>query len=254
MYVLPYGQMSLWGLNKSLKCLYNKLKILEKELYIYFIQPLFSNKVNKYKGWQRIGPHNSDIICIIFGSLLGDAHAEKREKGVGTRISFYQESSHVEYILWLHNLISSKGYTNKIIPVPTKRLGVKGKLRKVVRFYTWTYTSFNWIYETWYYKGVKRVPDCIGNYLTPLALAIWIMDDGTKVGTRLKLCTNGFTYSECLLLVKVLNDKFSLKTTIQLVGSKYIDQYVIYIRTESIPLLREIVNPYIIPGMKYKIK
>jgi len=34
----------------------------------------------------------------LFGSLLGDAHAEKRIGGVGTRITFYQEGSHVEYI------------------------------------------------------------------------------------------------------------------------------------------------------------
>ena len=43
-YVLPYGQMSLWGLNESLKCLCNKLKNLEKELFIYFNQPLFSSR------------------------------------------------------------------------------------------------------------------------------------------------------------------------------------------------------------------
>jgi ubiquinol-cytochrome c reductase cytochrome b subunit len=252
-YVLPYGQMSLWGLIESLKCLCSKLKILEKELFIYFIQPLFSNKVNKYKGWQRIGPHNNDIICIIFGSLLGDAHAEKRKRGVGTRISFHQEHSHVDYLLWLHALISSRGYSNTVKPVLTTRLGARGKLRKIARFHTWTYTSFNWIHEMWYDNDIKRVPAEIGIYLSPLALSIWIMDDGTKVSSGLRLCTNAFTYSECLLLVKVLYNNFLLKATIQLAGNKSRDQYVIYIRAESMPLLREIVNPYIIPEMKYKI-
>jgi hypothetical protein len=76
------------------------------------------------------------------------------------------------------------------------------------------------------------------------------MDDGAKASSGLKLCTNAFTYSECLLLLKVLDANFSLKATIQLAGSKSEDQYVIYIRAESI---REIVNPYIIPEMKYKI-
>jgi LAGLIDADG DNA endonuclease family len=47
----------------------------------------------------RIGPHNKDIISILYGSLLGDAHAEKRAEGKGTRISFYQEDRHSEYLL-----------------------------------------------------------------------------------------------------------------------------------------------------------
>jgi len=51
------------------------------------------------KGQYRIGPHSEDIISIIIGSLLGDAHAEKKLKGVGTRIRFFQEDSHIEYIL-----------------------------------------------------------------------------------------------------------------------------------------------------------
>ena len=40
---------------------------------------------------KRIGPHNFDILSILFGSLLGDCHAEYRNKGKGTRFTFYQE-------------------------------------------------------------------------------------------------------------------------------------------------------------------
>jgi len=72
----------------------------------------------------------------MFGSLLGDAHAEKRLAGVGTRFTFYQEDSHVEYLLYLHRYLSELGYCNTKIPVITKRLGTKGKLRKIVRFST----------------------------------------------------------------------------------------------------------------------
>jgi ubiquinol-cytochrome c reductase cytochrome b subunit len=97
------------------------------------------------------------------------------------------------------------------------------------------------------------VPSCIKVYLTPLALAIWIMDDGSKMGKSLKLCTNCFIYSDCLLLVNCLYEKFSIKATIQLAGAKSKDQYHIYIRVESMTNLRSIVSPYIIPEMMYKI-
>jgi ubiquinol-cytochrome c reductase cytochrome b subunit len=207
--------------------------------------------IPKLKAEQRIGPHNLDILSIIFGSLLGDAHAEYRSKGKGTRITFYQEYKHSAYLIWLHNLISELGYCNSITPIIQTRLGKKGIIRKIIRFKTWTYSNFNWIHELWYKNNVKVVPLNIGEYLSPLALAIWIMDDGTKSGSSLKFATNSFTYSECLLLVKVLYDNFNIKASVQSAGVE--NQYVIYILSESMPQLREIVLPYIHPSMKYKL-
>jgi ubiquinol-cytochrome c reductase cytochrome b subunit len=207
--------------------------------------------VSRLKGMYRIGPHNKEILCIIFGSLLGDGHAEKRGTGVGTRISFYHEAVHVEYLFYLHKFLSTLGYCNPKVPILSNRLGPKGKLLRIVRFSTWTYTSLNWIHDLWYENNRKRVPECIGEFLTPLALAIWIMDDGAKVSKGLKLCTNSFTYSECLLLIKALHNNFNLKASVQSAGSK--DQYILYIWKESMNDLRNIVSPYIIPEMKYKI-
>jgi len=239
--------MSLWGLNLKpqmyILCL----------IYLLFITfaTVSITKLSRLKGIYRIGPHNIDVLSIIFGSLLGDGHAEKRSTGKGTRVTFYQESSHIEYLLYLHNLLSNLGYCNSNIPVIGTRLGKGGKIRKTVRFATWTYTSFNWIRELWYIDGIKHVPSCIEFYLTPLALAVWIMDDGSKVGKGLKFSTNSFSYEDCLILVNVLSKKFCIKSSIQKAGSK--DQYIIYIWKESMYDLKTIVSPYIIPEMKYKI-
>ena len=279
MYVLPYGQMSLWGLPKLALnafliidiilfsidgCLdnifYTSVPLPLEIFYCTSIQAVIkrdidlvkydsNSKIIKLKAEQRIGPHNFDILCLIFGSLLGDAHAEYR--GKGTRICFYQESKHSAYLMWLHNIISNLGYCNPKIPVVTSRLGPKGKLRKIVRFNTWTYTSFNWIHELWYLNGIKIVPQNIEQYLTPLALAIWIMDDGSKVNKGLKFSTNSYTYTDCLLLVNALNNKFKIKSSIQSGGTN--NQYVIYVWKESMNNLRQIVYPYIIPEMRYKI-
>lgn len=148
-------------------------------------------------------------------------------------------------------MFSDLGYCNPKTPTITTRLGVKGKVIKIVRFSTWTYTSFNWIHDLWYKNKIKCVPECIGEYLTPLALAIWIMNDGAKVGKGLKFLTNSYTYNDCLILIKALNDNFNLKASIQLAGAK--DKYIIYIWKESMEDLRKIVDPYIISDMKYKI-
>jgi len=247
LYVLPYGQMSLWG-NFFLPHIYN----LDYFIVLILVINLVTDKIHtKIKGMLRIGPHNEKVISIIFGSLLGDGHAEKRKLGVGTRISFFQEERHLSYIFFLHDLLSKEGYCNSKIPLVRTRLGVKGKVRKIARFHTWTYTSFNWIQEMWYVNDKKCVPYNIAEYLTPLALAIWIMDDGSKVGKGLKLSTNSFTYEECMNLTNALYKNFRLKSTIQSVGIT--DQYIIYIWNESMGNLREIVKPFIIPEMKYKI-
>ena len=253
MYVLPYGQMSLWGINMPhMYSLKNFFNFFAFNIVFITITNFKKNVISsKIKGIYRIGPHNKDILSIIYGSLLGDAHAEKRLSGIGTRVSFYQEEIHIKYILYLHKFLSEAGYCNNKLPIVTDRLGIKGKIRKVARFNTWTYTSFNWIHDDWYVDGRKRVPNNIGQYLTPLALAIWIMDDGSKVSKGLKLSTNNFYYSECILLINILYKNFNIKSSIQSVGSK--DQYVIYIWKESMIDLYKIISPYIIPEMKYKI-
>ena len=48
-------------------------------------------------------------------------------------------------------------------------------------FNTFTFRSFNWIYEMFYHKGKKVISPEIANYMTPLCLAIWISDDGGGV-------------------------------------------------------------------------
>ena len=300
MYVLPYGQMSLWGLPVFLiapdayliinNFIFIVLECLDKTineiLYHAYATGLFKlenltllssitrplppcpngaprgvrgrpmssiskTPIIKIPAKNRIGPHNIEVLNILFGSLLGDCHAEFRGKGNGTRFCFYQESSHVAYLNWLHSVLANLGYCSTSFPEIKTRLGKKGIVRKVVRFKTWTYSSLNWIHDLWYINNKKVVPSNIDDYLNPLALAIWIMDDGSKVNSGLKLCTNSFTYLECLLLVKVLFDNFNLKSTIQSTGIS--EQYHIYIWKESMPLLREIVLPYVHPSMKYKI-
>lgn len=226
--------------------------LLISGIIFIIINNLKTNILNKkVRGVNRIGPHNKDILSIIYGSLLGDAYAEKRLGGIGTRISFYQEDTHLKYIYYIHSLLSVAGYCNDNLPLPKKRLGNKGKVRKIVRLHTWTYTSFNFIRNEWYKDNKKCVPNNISEYLNPLALAIWIMDDGSKVGKGLKFSTNSFTYEECNLLVNVLYNNFNLKASVQGTGVK--DQYIIYIWKESIPTLYSIIEPYIIPEMKYKI-
>jgi len=278
LYVLPYGQMSLWGYQvNSLTCDICIILIIirsgplitmwwRKGIFPLALASVTSRRwsldiitiyissdiiAKRLKAYLRIGAHNHDIMSIFYGSLLGDAHAERRSLGNGTRISFLQESNHAEYLLWLHNTVANLGYCNATVPKIQTRLGIKGSLRYIIRFHTYTYTSLNSFHDDWYNNGIKRVPVNIGEFLTPLALAIWIMDDGARVKSGLKLCTNSFTYQDCRRLSNILFDKYELKTTVQSAG--FTNQYHIYIWTSSMPLLRNLVRPYMVSSMLYKL-
>lgn len=200
---------------------------------------------------RRIGPHNIDVLTILIGSLLGDGYLEKR--GVGTRFCFYQEKSHAEYLLWLHSRLSELGYCKPEIPKIRTRSGIKGE-RYILRFITYTFSSFNWIYEGFYPKGLKVLPDLIKDYLNPQALAIWISDDATLHKNRgLRFCTHNFTLDECKKLQNILSNKYNLKSSLIKITGTYPQQYNIYIHKSSMDDLRSIVLPFMHSSMLYKL-
>lgn len=240
-YCLVYGQMSHWG------------NWIASDIIIIILiikYKIIKNCIKRSEVTNFNEPLNNEFISIVYGSLLGDASAEKRKGGKGTRITFYQEGSHKDYLLYLHSLIANLGYCNTQIPKITTRLGKKGKIRNIIRFNTWTYDQLNIIYDEWYINKIKIVPKSLDTYLTPLALAIWIMDDGGKLGKGLKLATNSFNYTNNLYLMQLLYNKYNLKTTLHKTGVD--NQYNIYILSESMPNLVNIIKPYIVSSMKYK--
>nr|YP_009739355.1 LAGLIDADG homing endonuclease [Tricholoma bakamatsutake]QIC20198.1 LAGLIDADG homing endonuclease [Tricholoma bakamatsutake] len=228
---------------------------LSELLLITTILPFSCPKVSSLK---RIGPHNYDILSIIIGSLLGDATMEK--DGYGSRFAFYQAKINGEYLLWLHQIISLLGYSKENIPLIQSIKGIDGQLRYYYRFRTYTYSSFNWIYDEFYPsssllgKGVRKiVPKSIENFLSPLALAIWLMDDGCKYKNKgLKFSTNGFTLKDVKVLASVLENKYGLITAIHKTG--IVNQYSLYIPKSNLKELIKIVKPHIHPTMAYKIE
>ena len=160
----------------------------QKVLYssIFPILPFNSSRISSIK---RIGPHNYEILSIMIGSLLGDGHMEKF--GNGSRFTFYQAKPNGEYLLWLHKTISELGYAKKELPQLYARKGLsENEMFYYYRFRTFTYASFNWIYDSFYPNGSRKIiPELIVTYLTPMALAIWMMDDGTSFKNKgFKFC------------------------------------------------------------------
>jgi ubiquinol-cytochrome c reductase cytochrome b subunit len=240
--------MSLWGLFEPQMILYDEISIM---LILPLSSALLSQpkRGKKLRAVKRIGPHNFDILCILIGSLLGDSYAEKH--GNGTRFCFQQEHSNNAYLLWFHSFISKLGYCNPDTPKILTRLGKGGKIRQLSRFKTFTFTNFNWIQEAFYINNVKIVPPMVEQFLSPLALAIWIMDDGSIVSSGLKIATNSFNQTEIQMLCDIFTRKYNLSASIISAGVP--NQYNIYISKYSMKALTNIVEPYMHPSMYYKL-
>jgi hypothetical protein len=89
-------------------------------------------------------------------------------------------------------------------------------------------------------------------YLSPLALAVWMMDDGTSYKNKgFKFSTNSFTLKEIQYLALVLKTKYNLDSSIHKSGLN--NQYNIYIPKSSFKDLIKIVNIHFHPTMNYKI-
>jgi len=242
------------------------LKWDKNEILIYNMIFSLSLKNNNVKSFstintkklistKRIGPHNIDIISIIMGSTLGDTHLEKRNKGIGTRIIFEQSNKNVEYLMWFHNYLASRGYCSNQLPKLNIRIKKKGEVFYSYRKNSYTYSNFNWIHEMFYKsvdnKFIKIVPMNIEKYLTPLALAIWFMDDGSNLGKGARIATNCFTYEEVCFLCEVLKRKYNLTATPNKCGKK--KGFIIYIHVSSMFLFSKLIKPYMLPSLYYKL-
>jgi hypothetical protein len=214
-----------------------------------------SLKSVKLSSRDRIGPHNIDILSMIIGSTLGDTHLEKRKNGLGTRIIFEQSSDNVEYLMWFHNYLANKGYCSNTKPKLQIRIRQKGKVFYQYRVNSYTFSSFNWIHEMFYKlvdnKYIKIVPLNIGEYLTPLALAIWFMDDGSSLNRSARIATNCFTLEEVNLLCNVLKSRYNIIATLNKCGKD--KGHIIYIHVKSMELFANIVKPYLLPSLYYKL-
>ena len=117
-----------------------------------------------------------------------------------------QSKANLAYIESLALTLYNLGYCNSTELMDTSRM--YGKYRLSI----FTFTSLDWVYNGFYSETngftIKGIPSWIELYLTPLALAHWIMQDGSRqFGQGLYIATNSFTYSECVLLANILSTK-----------------------------------------------
>ena len=99
-------------------------------------------------------------------------------------------------------------------------------------------------------------PFFVENFLTPIGLAYWFMDDGGKasynrdyVRKGIVLNTQGFTRKDVDILCQGLHTKFGFECWIK----PHKNGYVLVISAQSYDLFMELCGHWIIPSMRHKL-
>jgi len=185
---------------------------------------------------------------VLVGILLGDACLETQNQGRTYRLKIEQSERHQAYLNHLYHLFEEWVLT------PPRRRSVVSR----------GHESWNWVFQTvshgafrfyahqFYEDKRKRVPKLIHRWLTPRALAYWFMDDGSIKSRESKgvlLNTQAFHRSEVERLVQVLQNLFGLQAG----PRKQKEGYQITISGTSYERFLELVAPYILEDMRYKV-
>lgn len=193
----------------------------------------------------KLAPYQKGVIIGLLLSDGGLNFASKTNKNA--RLTFKQSLARGSYVLFVFNLLSH--YCSSVPHLSTSVRA--GKSSYALGILTRSLPCFSELYDIFYVNGVKVIPNNIYDLLTQLALAHAIMGDGTVKNQGLILCTDSYTLQDTVRLMNGLILRYELKCTLHKASNG--KGYRIYISRKSVGKVVEIVKPYLIPSMYYKV-
>ena len=194
-------------------------------------------------------------LSILIGLLLSDAGLSKQKNSKNARLGFKQSMIHFPF-LWSTFMLLSH-FCSSIPYHDNAKL--KGKFYYGIRMDTRAYSCLTDLYKLFYipitqpdgkisYK--KIVPLDIYNLLTPMALAYWIMGDGSGNASKgLYLCTDSFSNYDIVRLMNVLLIRYNINSSLVQISGKS----RIYIASTESAKITNLVLEFIHPSMLYKV-
>lgn len=203
------------------------------------------------------GIKSSELRGFFTGLILGDAIIDKGVKARALRI----KSINKEFIDMISAIVENNTpFTYYVIEKP-KKIGIDEVYHKPYwEFVIKANPYFNKLYHFFYNDIRHRVVYSQNlNWLNPIGLACWYMSDGyvclvgkTKgfiTDRRIDICTDRYFVEDIELMRRVLKNKFDLNTNLIKRGKFY----RIRVLKDSYEKFINIVSPYIVPSMLYKL-
>ena len=184
----------------------------------------------------RETPFSSLQRELIVGSLLGDAYLMPTTSGFCFRVNHGIQQR--DYVDWKFKMLA------EFVRTPPRESGTCYYFRTV------THPEFSRYREHFYPSNRKVVPlALLDEQFSELSLAIWLMDDGAVDRKQVRLNTQSFSLAENEALSCFLRAKFGIETRL----NRDKDRYRLRVINASIKRLRNLVGPYLIPTMLYKL-
>jgi|SRR3990167_1395078 len=204
-----------------------------------------SNAIEEYKRTLKL---NGDQRSILVGTLLGDGHLETQNNGRTYRLKIEHSAKQSAYVDWLH--LQFKDWV--LTPPKLKLKRLKNVELENYYFQTLSSGQFRFYAKEFYDESKhKRVPRQIKRWLTPLALAVWFMDDGSsksKQHRALIINTHSFSKKELAILQEALLLNYVIEARLRpqkeglqlIVAGRSAEEFV------------RIIRPYVLPYFYYK--
>src|SRR3989344_6503039 len=184
---------------------------------------------------------------LIVGLLLGDGHLETQNAGRTYRLKVEHGAAQRDYLVWLAKEFQEWIQTDWY----EKQRGDK----KVYGFTTVSHPAFRFYAQQFYRDGKKRMPPLIKRLMSPLALAIWFLDDGSAKSSKHKsLVIHSLGYSKAdLVLVQDALESLGIQSSQhkQRNGS-----FRLYFPYESARVIVDFLQPILseLPLFAYKVE
>lgn len=185
---------------------------------------------------------------FVVGHLLGDGCLYKDSEHSNYKLSLSQKKDHAQYFHWKREMLSP--FVNSWRENIDKR-----KNSIMLNATTICHPDFNFFADSFYkINRTKIVPSNLEEYFTPLALAVWIMDDGNlNEKVNMRIATMSFSYHDHIILQNYLKNIFAINCNIMNYNYKEKQYYQITFNKENTQKLSDIIRPYIVNCMSYKI-
>lgn len=206
--------------------------------------------ISKYFNFNRrnITTNNLDYTSLIVGSLLGNSYLEKNEKGI--RFIFIKCSNNIEYLMKFFNFIVNMGYCKAKKPKLNKIISKNNKIFYYIIIESFYSSKFEVFYNIFYKDNYKILPSSLKDYLTPLSIATWYLDNTDKIyiSNNQSFCLK---IKDLNFISHILKEKYNVETIYKLESKGKI---VFYFENDTFNNLCDIVKPYISSSLEYKLK
>jgi len=198
-----------------------------------------------------INPLPKEAREMLFGSLFGDAGVYKSSGSRHYHLMICHSPKQKEYMEW------KEGYL-KLLSTGVKQATHYHRIRKkeytTLTLRTTNHSYFTRLRKIFYPYGKKIIRRKLLNKLTPLGLATWFMDDGygcenNRNYPQLYICLCSYCQSDCQIVKSYFKDNLGIDTKVH--GGNYPK---LYFNKPNASKLIEIIKPYIIPSMQYKLR